>query len=72
MAVILEMMVLVTYLLNISFDNIIYESNHQNSDLYDLPFDGHKRLTTRRQIYSINDDTVFRLCNGSSVDVKMN
>ena len=58
--------------MNISFDNIIYESNPQNPDLYDLPFDVHERLTTRRQIYSINDDTVFRLCNGSSVDVKMN
>ena len=49
--------------------NKIYESNSQNSDFDEKPFDGDERLIARRRISRINDDIVFRLKNGSSVDL---
>ena len=52
-----------------SFDNIIYESDPQDSDFDDLPFDGDERLITRQKIYCINDDIIFRLKNGLSVEL---
>ena len=48
------------------------ESNDQNFDFDDLPFDNDERLTTRQQIYHINDDIVERLNNGSIVGVYTN
>ena len=51
------------------FDNIIYESNHQNSNLDELSFDGGERLITRQRIYRINDYILFILNNGSIDDV---
>ena len=59
-------------LIKVSFDNIIYESNPQNVDFDDLPFDGNELLITWQKIYCINDDIVFRLNNGSRIYVKMN
>ena len=58
--------------LNVSFiklllDNRIYESNPRNANFYDLPFEGDERLIARRKINCINDNTIFRLINGSSV-----
>ena len=47
----------------------MYRSNHRNADFGDLSFDGDKRLITRRQIYHINDDIVFKLNNILSVEV---
>ena len=51
-----------------SFDNRIYESNPQNTNFNYLTFDGNKRLIIRRQIYHINDDIIFGMNNGFSVD----
>ena len=51
------------------FDNRIYEGNTQNYDFNDLSFDGDERLITRRQLYRINGNIIFRLNNGSSVDI---
>ena len=63
MEVILELLILTTYLLNMNkgcsqnnevssikrfFDNIIYESNPQNDDFYDLLFDGDERLIVKK------------------------
>ena len=42
----------------------MHESNPQNEDFDDLPFDGDKWLITTQQIYRRNDDTVERLNNG--------
>ena len=50
-------------------DNKIYERNNWNDDFDDLTFDGDERLIDRRQLYSINDDIVFRLIKGSSIHV---
>ena len=50
----------------------MYECNPQNSYSYDLPFDGDQRLIDWQQIYSVNDDIVFRLNNGSIVDIYKN
>ena len=47
-------------------------SNHQNSDFNDLHFDGDQRLITRVRMYSINDDIVESLNNGSIVDIYRN
>ena len=49
------------------FDNRIYESNHQNDDSDDLPFDGYERLITRQRLYCIHDNIVFKLKLFSSV-----
>ena len=40
-------------------DNRSYKSNDQNYDIYDLPFDGYKRLIARRRLYCIGDNIVF-------------
>ena len=50
-----------------SFDNRIYESNHQNDDFDDLPFDGDEILITGQPICNINDDNIFRLNNDARV-----
>ena len=47
----------------------MYESNPQNSDFGDLTFYSDERLITRQQIYRINCDIVFRLNNGSIIDI---
>ena len=52
-----------------SFNNRIYESNPRNANFDYLPFYGDKILISRRRIYHINDDIVFRLKNGSIVYV---
>ena len=52
-----------------SLDNIIYEINPQNDDFYDLPIDVDERLITRQRLYRINDNIVFRLNNGSIIEV---
>ena len=43
------------------FDNIIYESDPLNANFYYLPFDCDERLITRRRIYFMNGDIIFRL-----------
>ena len=53
-------------------DNRLYKSNPRNYDLYDLTFDGDKRLISGRQLYRINDDIAFRLNNGLRVYVYTN
>ena len=53
----------------IVFDNRIYESNPQNYDFDDLPFDDDEMLIPRWQIYRINDDILFKLNIGPGVDV---
>ena len=52
-----------------SLGNIIYESNPQNSDFGDLPFDSDEILIAKRWVYHINDDIVFNLFNGLSLYV---
>ena len=47
----------------------MYESNPQNADFDDLPFDGDERLITILQINFINDDIIERLNNDSIIDV---
>ena len=49
------------------FDNRMYESYPQNDDFFALSFDGDQRLISWRRIYSVNDDIVFCLNNGSIV-----
>ena len=49
--------------------NRIYESNPQNSDFGDLPFDGDEILIARRRLYHINDDIAFKLFNDLSLYV---
>ena len=56
-------------LTKIVFDNRIYESNPQNYDFDDLPFDDDEMLIPRWQIYRINDDILFKLNIGPGVDV---
>ena len=56
-------------LIGLWFDKRIYESSPQNANFYDLPFDDDERLITRKRIYSIYADIVFRLNNGSIVYV---
>ena len=45
------------------FDNRIYESNPQNIDFENLPFDVDKRLITRLLLYCIDYDIIFKLKN---------
>ena len=52
-----------------SLDNIIYKINPQNANFYDLTFDGDDRLIARQWLYSVNNDILFMLINGSSVYV---
>ena len=40
-------------------DKIIYENNHQNADIEDLPFDGDEWLIARKLLYHINDNIIF-------------
>ena len=54
-------------LVNITFPILFAIVSYANFD--DLPFDGDERLIARRRISRINDDIVFRLKNGSSVDL---
>ena len=51
------------------FDNVIYESNPQNVDFDDLPFNDDESWITRRNIFCINDDSIFKLNNGWSDDI---
>ena len=51
--------------IKILLDIRIYKSSPGNADFDDLPFDGDERLITRRQLYHINDNIIFRLVNGS-------
>ena len=46
------------------FNKRRYKSNPQNDYFDDLFFDGDKRLITKRMIYYIKNDIVFRLNNG--------
>ena len=55
-------------LIKLFFDNWMYVSNPQNVDFDDLPFYDDQMLITRRQIYSVNDDIIERLINGSIVE----
>ena len=55
-----------------SFENLMYESNPQNYNFNDLPFDGDERLITRLQIYCLNDIVVEMLNNSLIVDVYIN
>ena len=50
----------------------MYVGNPWNDDFNDLTFDGDQILITRERIYSIHDDIVERLNNGSIVDVYSN
>ena len=50
----------------------MYESNPQNTDFSDLPFDGNQRLIYGQRLYHINDDIVFSLKNVSIVDIYTN
>ena len=50
----------------------MYESNPQNANFNNLPFDDDEMLITRRGIYGINDDIVKRLNNGSIIDAYTN
>ena len=50
----------------------MYESNPRNANFDGLPFEGNEMLITRQQIYSIKDDIIERLNNGSIVDVYTN
>ena len=59
-------------LIGISFSDIIYESNTLNDNFNYLTFDGYDGLISRQQIFSINDDIIFRLNNGSSNWVSAN
>ena len=53
--------------IKISLDKRLYESNPQNANFDDFPFDGDERLIGRKWIFCINDDIVFRLINSSGV-----
>ena len=44
-------------------------SNHQNAYFDELPFDYDQMLITRKWIYGINDNNVYRLKNGFIIDV---
>ena len=48
-------------LIKVSFDNIIYESNPQNVDFDDLPFDGNELLITWQKIYCFTNNIIERL-----------
>ena len=52
-----------------SFETRIYESNPRNDNLNDFTFYGDERLITRRQLYFINYNIIFRLNNVLSVYV---
>ena len=47
----------------------MYENNYWNADFGDLTFDIDERLITRWQIYSVKYDIIFRLNNGSIVNL---
>ena len=54
------------------FDNIMHENNPRNDDFDDLPLDGDGRLISEWRIYCVNNDIVFRLNNGSIVEIYTN
>ena len=47
----------------------MYESNPRNADFVELPFDGDQRLIAGQQMYGVNDYIVFRMNNGSIIDI---
>ena len=55
--------------IELSFDNRIYWIYPQDTHLDDFPIDGNERLINKQIIYGINDNIIFILKNGSSVDV---
>ena len=50
----------------------MYVSNPRKADFYDLHFDCDQRFIYGYQMYSVNDDIVERLNNGSIIDVYKN
>ena len=50
----------------------MYEINHRNADIDDLPFDGDERLVTIQKIYRMNYDIIERLKNSLIIDVYTN
>ena len=50
----------------------MYASNPQNFNFDDLPFDCDEMLITGQLIYYVNDDIIFRLKNGSNVNIYTN
>ena len=47
----------------------MYEINPQNANFDYLTFDGDEKLITRRPIYCMNDDIVFRFNNSLIFDL---
>ena len=54
------------------FDKWMYVSNPRNDNFDDLTFYCEKSLITGRQIYSVNDDNLESLNNGSIFGVYTN
>ena len=58
--------------IELSFDQWMYDSNSWIFDFVELTFDGDQRLIAGWQIYRENGDIVFRLKNGSVIDIYTN